>query len=347
MKVVLLSTNMARGGAETQVALLATRLRRRGWDVRVISMMLPTAFERELAAADVPLHAPGIPWIPALLRRIRPQILHCHMFHANIMGRLLGLIMPFEAVISTLHSAAESKRSSGSLRHRDIAYRLSDRLASATVAVSDAVAARHREAKAVHAPRVIPNGVDTDMYRPDPEVRRRLRSELGIGDEFTWIAAGRLMWKKNYPLLLQALAALGRGRLLIAGAGPDEAELRRQANSNVLFLGQRDDLPALLNAADGFVLSSSVEGMPLALLEAGATALPCVATDVGGVREMGIGLVVEPDGLAAGMDEIMSMPPQVRAELGAAARRRVLGHYSLDAVVTQWEALYHSLARWT
>jgi glycosyltransferase involved in cell wall biosynthesis len=269
------------------------------------------------------------------------------MFHANIMGRLLRMIMPFDAVICTLHSVAESKRSSGTVRHRDLAYRLTDRLASATVAVSEAVAARHREAKAAREPLVIPNGIETDLYRPDWDSRQRIRRELGIGDDFTWIAAGRLMWKKNYPLLLEAFASLSRGRLLIAGAGPDEAELRKQAGANVLFLGQREDLPAVLNAADGFVLSSTVEGMPLALLEAGATALPCIATDVGGVRETGIGIVVEPDGLASCMERIMNMAPEVRTELGQASRRRVIEQYSLDAVVTQWEALYHTLARWT
>src|SRR5690606_14634272 len=135
----------------TLVAQLAIRLRRRNWNVHVVSMLAPSAFEDELRLAGVPLHAPGLLRIPALLRRLRPRILHCHMFHANMLGRLLHLAMPFDAVVSTLHSAAESKRSSGRIRHRDLAYRITDRLADATVAVSEAVAERHRAAGAVRA----------------------------------------------------------------------------------------------------------------------------------------------------------------------------------------------------
>ena len=70
---------------------------------------------------------------------------------------------------------------------------------------------------------MIPNGVDTTRFRPDPAARARLRNKLDLKDEFVWIAAGRLMWKKNYPALLEAHTC---GVLLIAGAGPDEADLR-------------------------------------------------------------------------------------------------------------------------
>jgi len=89
-RVALLTTSLSRGGAETQVVLLATGLRRRDWDVSVISLVKPTAFEPELAAASVPVYslnmAPGV-WNPlgyarlaAILRRIRPRIVHGHMF---------------------------------------------------------------------------------------------------------------------------------------------------------------------------------------------------------------------------------------------------------------------------
>ena len=73
---------------------------------------------------------------------------------------------------------------------------------------------------------------------------------------FTWIAVGRLMWKKNYPALLHAFARIGSGVLLIVGAGPDEAPLRAMAGANVRFLGAREDIPGLLNAADAFVMTS-------------------------------------------------------------------------------------------
>jgi glycosyltransferase involved in cell wall biosynthesis len=309
-------------------------------------MLPPSAFVEELQAAEVPLHAPHRALIPSLLRRMRPQIVHCHMFHANMLGRLLRLVMPFPALISTLHSAAESKRSTGRVRHRDVLYRLTDRLSDATVAVSQAVAARHLSANAARCIEVIPNGVDTETFRPDKAVREHLRRGFGLEKEFVWLAAGRLMWKKNYPALLRAFSDLGAGVLLIAGSGPDEAALRALATPRVRFLGERRDLPALMNAADGFVLSSVVEGLPVALLEAAATGLPAVSTDVGGVREVGAGLVVAPADLPRAMASLTHMPEDKRRALGEAARRRVVDHYSIDAVVSQWETLYRRLTEW-
>jgi glycosyltransferase involved in cell wall biosynthesis len=333
--VILLSTNMARGGAETQVAGMAVELRRRGWDVHVVSLVQPTAFRDELAHARVLLHAPGVPLVPALLRSLRPQIVHCHMFHANVLGRLLRLIMPFPGVISTLHSMAETGRNSMDIRRRDLAYRVTNSLADVTVAVSDAVAERH--SKVCPGARVIPNGVDVERFRPDAGLRNRIRAELGLGDEFVWIAVGRLMWKKDYSTMLEAFARIGEGVLLIAGSGPDEGRLRAAAGPGVRFLGARDDIPALLNAADGFVMTSIIEGLPVALLEAAATGLPCVSTPAGGVAETGAAIVT--DDIAAAMQAVMHHPD----ELGAKARRVVIERYSMQAVVDQWEALYRSM----
>jgi len=342
---------MARGGAETQVAHLAIALQARGHEVHVVSMLPPTAFAGELVAAGVQLHAPGIARIPLLLLGIRPEVLHCHMFHANVYGRLMRMLLPFPVLISTLHSVAESKQGgNGQVFWRDLAYRLTDRLANEVTGVSLAVIERHVSAKAVRRDAaVIPNGVDTRVFRPDRVARSRMRRELQLGAEsFVWIAVGRLMWKKNFRALVEAIARIAGAELLIAGSGPEEAELRAMAGPNVWFLGQRRDIPALLNAADGFVLSSVVEGLPLALLEAAACGLPCVATDVGGVRETGIGLVVENAvDLPAAMQQVQASSPAALDRMGREARAIVQERYSLDAVTTEWETLYSTLLAWT
>jgi glycosyltransferase involved in cell wall biosynthesis len=106
----------------------------------------------------------------------------------------------------------------------------------------------------------------------------------------------------------------------------------------------------LLDAADGFVLSSAWEGMPLAVGEAMAMEKPVVATDVGGVHELlgDCGILTparNPDALAAAMLEVMRKPEVVRQARGYAARERIAGHFSMDAKADEWEALYISLLR--
>lgn len=368
-RVVLLTTNLAEGGAERQVASLAQALVRRGWQAQVVSLVEPSAFQDELKAAGVPVFSLGMrPGRPdprgylrllGLLRRLRPQILHCHMFHANLLGRLSRPLCPVPVLISTLHSMAETGRASQSVVWRDRFYRWTDDLSDVTVAVAQAVADRHAKAGAVRRKklRVIPNGVDTSLFRPEAGRRRSARRELGFGEEFLWLSAGRLMWKKGHGTLLEAFARVGQGVLLIAGTGPLEGALRQKVQDlriDVRFLGHRVDMPDLMRACDAFVQASLVEGLPLALLEASASGLPCVATDVGGAGEVVIhgrtGFLAQPDdpgSLAAAMKDLVGLPAEQRRQMGEAAREHMLARFDISSVVSQWEALYGELeSRW-
>jgi len=366
-RVALLTTSLARGGAESQVAQCATALRRHGWETAVVSLLDPAAFAGELALEGVPVHSlrmrPGHPNPRGLLRLMgflrvfRPQILHSHMFHANLAARVVRLFCPVPVVISTLHSVAESSRETAGVQLRDWVYRLTDTLADMVTAVSQAVADRHRSSGAARTPnlRVIPNGVDTSRYRPDLARRESARRELGIGERFVWLAAGRLLWKKDYASLLQAFARQPDEVMLIAGEGPEADRLRQQArelgvDGRARFLGRREDLPALMNAADGFVLSSVVEGLPMVLLEAAASGLPAVATDAGGVREIvadrETGFVVpgsDCDALAVAMSRLALLPAETRARMGRAARARTAERFGMETVVAQWECTYREL----
>jgi glycosyltransferase involved in cell wall biosynthesis len=366
-RVVLLSTNLARGGAEMQVALLARTLAARGCETAVVSLLEPSEFAGELAAAGVPVHSLGMRAgaadpralfrLAAILRRVRPQVLHCHMFHANLLGRLARLICPVPALISTLHSVQETSREGKEGPARDRLYRWTDFLSSRTVAVSEAAGRRHVAARAVPARKLctIPNGVDTKRFHPGHETRERTRRHLGLGHDFAWIAVGRLMWKKDYPSLLRAFAAQGGGVLLIVGDGPQDAGLRALAvelRANVRFLGARADVAELLNAANAFVLSSVVEGMPAALIEAAATGLPVVVTDVGGVREAAIdgetGYIVPPADLAAltaAMSRMTALPSHARVAMGHAARDLITARFDVEKVVDRWESLYAELLK--
>ena len=297
----------------------------------------------------------GLLRLLAILQRFRPDVLHSHLFHANLLARAARLLWPAPVVISTLHSMAESRRSANGTRLRDLAYRVSDPMSDATVAVCGAVAERHVAAHAVPRRKiqVIPNGVDITLFRPDSALRAAWRERVGANDGFVWVAAGRLMWKKDYPSLLRAFAALGGGELLIAGTGPQEGELRALAGELKVgprFLGRVEDMPGLLNAADGFVLSSVVEGLPVALIEAAACGLPAVTTSAGGAGEAVIdgssGFVVPPGdsaALAGAMRRLCNMSPASRGEMGRRARQHAQERFDIGRVAERWDRLYRDL----
>lgn len=355
------------GGAERQVILLAKRLRTRGWRVSVVVLSGAGGDAAvELSAAGVNFatlemrKGPADPrgwsgWIRfnRWVRRQAPDVIHAHLAHATWLARGSRLAAPVRAVVDTLHSPATGTWT------RRVGYRSSDWLADQVTAVSRAVRDAHLSAGMVVAGKmaVLANGVDVDTWNADAEVRKSMRRELGFfKDEFLWLAAGRLESVKDYPTLLDAMALLPqRARLVIAGGGPLQGELQRMSvrldlERRVRFLGFEPNVRRWMQVADGFVLASRWEGLPMGLLEAGACALPAVATDVPGSREA---IVVGTTGwlsaagnanaLAAAMSRVMQARPEERIAMGERARQHVVENFSLESVLDQWEALYAEL----
>jgi glycosyltransferase involved in cell wall biosynthesis len=351
------------GGAERQVILLARGLCQRGWRVSVVALSgRGDESAAELTAAGAGFLSLGMRkgladargWIRFhhWLRREKPDIVHTHLPHATWLARWSRLAAPFRVLVDTLHT------SSTGTRGRQLGYRWSGWLADKVTAVSQAVAEAYFYARMVTADKltVLPNGVDADAWRPDAAVRNALRNELNLEDKFLWLAAGRLDAVKDYPALLWAMVeAPESARLVIAGSGPLEGELLRLSTllgleRRVRFIGFDRNMPHWMQTADGFVLSSRWEGLPMGLLEAGACALPAVATDVPGTREVIVDgetgwLVPTGDAAALGeaMTRMMQTPSEKRRTMGQRARQNVIDRFSLNAVLDQWEAQYREL----
>ena len=351
------------GGAERQVILLARGLAERGWRVTVVAL---TGHGGKAAAE---LTASGVRFISLEMRkgladprgwlrfhrRLRlekPHVVHAHLPHAAWFARWSRLGAPVPVLVDTFHTSA-----TGGIFRR-CGYRFSRWLPDRVTCVSHAVADAWLAARTVspHTLAVLPNGVDVDACQPDAALRATMRRRLGLDEEFLWLAAGRLEAVKDYPTLLRALAALPESaRLVIAGAGPAESQLRLlvrelRLESRVSFLGFEPDLYRWMQAADGFVLSSLWEGLPIGLLEAAACALPAVATRVPGTCEVIVdgesGLLAKvrnPSALAAAMTAVMQLSAEDRQAMGSRARARVVERFSLAAVLDQWEALYAEL----
>jgi len=350
MRIVYVLTSLGMGGAERQVVALAERMAGRGHTVAI--MVLRPRLGEEWPTTLYVVHLnmrrnpvsvfAGFARARRFLKQFHPDLIHSHSFHANIFARLLRVSAPVLA-ISTVHNVYEGGW------HRMIVYRLTDFLSALTTAVSNAVAERFVRLKAIPKQKchVVTNGIDTTEFAPSPDRRVQTRAAMSAGEDFIWFTAGRIAPAKDIPNLLrafaQAIAGYPSAQLWIAGEGAPTA-----AQENVHWLGLRRDLPALLDAADGFVLASAWEGMPLVVGEAMAMQKPVVATDVGGVRELvgDVGVIVpakNSEALAASMLALMRQTIEDRRRTGHASRSRIENEFSIDSRADDWEALYRTL----
>lgn len=356
MDVVLAINALGVGGAETQLLRLARAVMAEGHRVRILTM-LPSndmQFQAQVDELGIEVHCVRLSGPAAalnsvrsatrMLRRWQPDVLVSFLYQANMVCRLAGRTAGVPYVISSIRNEYFGGRG------RELAMRLTDRLAHVTVTNSRLAADSllRRRVVSTERLRVIPNGLDVadffDRSRRDP-----LRAELGVApEEFLWLAVGRLRPQKDWPNLLRAVSLLpaDRQRVVVAGFGPLRAELVELSTTlgvgdRVRFLGRRDDIPQLLGAADGLVLPSAYEGLPNVVLEAMAAARPVVATGVGGVPELvddSTGRVVpahDPAALAAEMQHVAGLPDR-GSGLGVAGRAMAEQRFAVDKVMACW-----------
>jgi len=283
---------------------------------------------------------PGVDWrlfwkIARLARVEKVDVIHTHNSAAHIYGAIGGKL----AGIKVLHT--EHGKNLGEEARAFRLNRWAGRFTDLTVAVSEKLGREARDHEGVLANRLalVANGICVERFA----LRRRPAGRC-VG------TVGRLVREKNYPLLLRAVAAIPDTELVFVGDGPLREELEGEAGPRVQFLGQRADIAELLAGFDVFALSSSTEGMSIALLEAMAAACPIVVTAVGGNTELIqheiTGLVVPPDdptAFRAAIERLLT--DRVLANrLGAAAREVARQRYSVAAMTQRYEEMWRWLA---
>jgi glycosyltransferase involved in cell wall biosynthesis len=367
VRVLFLSTSMGMGGADQQLLSAAQEMRSRGHDLMIVSLtpLGPMGLEaRSLGLRTETLNMPrGVPDPFALFRLVRltrawrPDVVHSHMVHANLMARALRLLAPVPVLVSTIHNISEG----GALLMAG--YRLTNALVDHMTIISEAAAERFVGDRIIPREllRVIPNGVNVDEFGNARDGgREALRSSLGLAREFVWLAVGRFEVAKDYPTMLRAFAGVRERHpeavLLLVGRGSLQRETEALTRTlgldgGVRFLGVRRDVPRLMGLADAYLMSSAWEGMPMVLLEAAATGLPIVTTSVGGNREVveneETGFLVppgDPDALGSAMLRVMDLSESDRRAMGARGRERVRSRYGLSRVVERWEQLYREVS---
>jgi glycosyltransferase involved in cell wall biosynthesis len=371
MRVLLLIDSLDSGGAESVVVPFARHLDRARIELHALALFdihakhrVPTHRNldalRDLGVPTVELHTRNLRDARAFrqlqheIRARQIEVVHAHLTFSIIWGALASRLahLPF---IATLHGFGNPPRGS---RHWlwESLVRFAARRASRVVCVSGALRDYYLRQARLDAARTVTiyNGLELDRFGANEATRAEKRRELGIPDNAPAIMMVALLREgKGHDELLAAVPSVRQhipnARVFIVGGGAREAELRQAAQplgSSVIFLGHRDDIPALLSAGDLFVLPSYVEALPTVVLEAMAARLPVVATRVGGipeiVREGETGLLIEAHdspALAQAILSLLQSPARAR-EMGIAGRARVEAQFSAQRCAQSLMALY-------
>lgn len=354
------------GGAEILLRDLSVGLAQRGFRVSV-GYSTPGPLARDLK--DLGLTVTRLPRLMRidpilfgrmirLMRKNRPQIVHTHLFKSDLHGRLAARIAGVPVVVSTLHSIDRwaQKWPLGTL------YGWTSRFADRIVAISDDVKNFHITNTAVDDSKfeTIENCVDVQRFTGQRTLGKRVRKEFHINDSaLVFGIIGRLTPPKDHKIFLQSAALILQSipltRFLIVGDGFLRGDLEAYAHElgiqdSVNFTGMRRDIPAVLAALDVMVISSLWEGIPVTLLEAMASALPVVATKVGSIPEVvteETAILVPPSDPVAIAQVCIKLASNrgLRLRLGQAGLKRVIAHYSIDAMIDRTTALYAELLR--
>ena len=361
------------GGLENGLVNLINHMPAERYRHAIICLAGYTEFRQRLRRSDVPvislnkragtdLGAYGRLW--RLLRRMRPDILHSRSW-AGLDGQICAVLAGVPGRIHGEHGF--NTHHVESMKHR-IFRRAMSVVINRHTTVSGCLTEWLGTTAGIQGKQIttIYNGVDTDVFRPEPRNPYSLTRGKGSNGEVVIGTVGRMEPIKGHLTLIKAFIHLSRSlpnqkrglRLVIVGDGSQRSEAMQLLASAGLadaswLPGASDEIPDILRTLDVFVLPSLSEGMSNTILEAMATGLPVIATRVGGnselVREGRTGTLVEPKdvaGLGTAIEGYIKDPDK-RASHGMEARRIAESRFSLEAMVNSYAELYDSVLRKT
>lgn len=373
MKVVHIITCLDQGGAEAVLFRLATSSSANSSVHTVISLQGPGFYGPKLASHNVRVHTldmprgkvnlSGLVRLYRILRKLNPDVVQTWMYHSDLIGGVVARFAGIRNVVWGIRHANldKDKNSRMTLLVARACAMLSRRVPRKIVCCSERAMQVHA-AVGYDAARfeLIANGYDLERFRPDPAARARVRAAWGIGEDRQVLGCvARWDVQKDHPNLLNALAKLIAegfdGLCVLVGRGmtAENADLvalveQLELRDHVRLLGPSDDVPAVMNAIDVNVLSSSGEAFPNVLAEAMACGIPSVTTDVGDAAMIvgDTGWVVEPQNAGALADGLRMALAETagpaRSRLAARCRRRVEEEFQLSKMVAAYETVWSS-----
>jgi len=363
---------------------LLSRMNRAFFCNYVVSLSNPGPVGKEISASGIPVFSLGMPrgrltlkgitklW--RLLRLYRPSVLQTWLYHADLLGFMIGKFAGIKTICSNIRCGNME------LYKRNLSSYFVMKFCSILSPFPNVVVTNSRQAREFHRSlgyraknwEIIPNGFDLKKFKPDEHARTDLLEELGLSyetsgtaknqsdDFFVFIGLiARLDPVKDHETFVKAACKLVKDRpeshFIMAGKGvePENESLIRQIPETLLghfhLLGERNDIARITAGLDIACLTSAYgEGFPNTVGEAMACEIPCVVRAVGDsaiiVADTGI-VVPSKDhmALSAAWEKLIDLKTEGRKKLGMAARERICSHFELSHIVEQYEELYSEL----
>ncbi|RMF97449.1 MAG: glycosyltransferase [Candidatus Schekmanbacteria bacterium] len=364
VNLVRIISDLPVGGVERRLVSILPRLQE-NFNISVVCIREKGELADELEKRGIPvylvpfkgrIHPQSLFSLSQLLKKMKAQIVHTHMYRPNVSGTLSAKIAKIPVIISNVHNVSQ-----WDTRRQIIMDRFVNRFRDCVIAVSNEVKRDFMEKTGIKEDKccVIYNGVDTEVFTPADRSKEFLE-EFGIGeDEKIIVNSARLMPQKDHKTFLYAAKEViknfaGKVRFCIVGRGKCREEIKRLAynlgiDDKVIMTGKRDDMAKIFQSSHISVLSSLKEGFSNVVLESMSCGIPVVATDVGGNKEA---IVDGETGFLVKVEDYIDMANKIimlleneslRREFGKKARKRVLENFSIEKMIEKTEDLYSKL----
>ena len=385
VKIFHLITTLDVGGAEMMLFRLISLMDTGKFTNKIVVLSDMGPVGKKIAGMGIPVLALNIngffSLFPALIRlwnelvRERPDILQTWLYHADVLGFLIGRLAGVKSICWNIRGAKRDFREYGISTR--LAVGLSKLFSRFTYAViTNSMAGRKYHQLIGYKPKkwlVIPNGIELDRFKPDEKARLYLERELEkageslthpigkdksrnvlnnsrlvgliaryspIKDHTTFIkGACKVLDKRKDVIFVLA------GRDIVWGNSSLRSQIPERYNRYFILMGERNDIPKIMAALDIASLVSQGEGFPNVLCEAMACGVPCVATDVGDCAEIigDTGAVIpikSPGEFAHAVIGLLNLPTEKLRQIGMKARSRIVSNYGLDGILERYENLY-------
>jgi len=369
MKILHLIETLGLGGAEKTLYTTLNAMNRQKRSESMVCCLfkggpIASSFEQiGIPVFNIDMNGPydwrkGIFKLAVIVKENKIDIIHTHLFYANVYGRVAGWLSGVKIIITTLHNPDYTYEDNGRISFK--VHKLIDKCTGrmfnrSFLAVSHAVKKDYEKHMGFKNIDVLYNSIDLQEFKNNPlldiQVERKI---LGLDkDDFVLLNIGRLHYQKGHTYLLEAMRILIekdlRFKLLIAGAGRLREKLsdeikKKGLSKNVFLLGERKDVVRLLQLSDAFVFPSIYEAFGVSVVEAMAMEKIVVVSDIEGLREVvgTAGIYVKPKDSRSIIEAILdvSKNPKAYDVMKKEASRRVFDLFNIEKNTDKLEKVY-------